>query len=126
MQHVVYGEEEQAEALIKKCPELLLYKATVFDYSGRKIIATAFQAALGAEDIFMCKMILNYMDNGEALAQFNEQLPNGLEAKYNFNAETVYDFTPILNAMINNSDYLEELIAEFRVSMTANNEIKSA
>lgn len=125
VQHVVYGEEEEAEAMIKACPELLYYRVEVVDYSGRTIIATAFQAALGAEDICMCTMILKYIDKEVAFEQFNEQFPNGLEVAYDFNAETVYDFTPIINAMINNSDNLEELIAELRVSMTANNEIKS-
>ena len=36
---------------------LLLYKCEVEDYSGRKIIATPFQAALGAEDERMWGMM---------------------------------------------------------------------
>jgi hypothetical protein len=65
----VHGEEEESEAIIKACPELLYYGAEVIDYSGRTIIATAFQAALGAEDMRMWEMMLPYfkcLEGGEA------------------------------------------------------------
>src|SRR5690606_12369806 len=73
VQYVVLGEEKKAKALVSECPELLFYKAEVKDYSDRTIIGTAWQAALGAEDVRMCQMLLPYFDaleEGEALRQF--------------------------------------------------------
>ena len=82
VQYVVLGEEEKAKTLVSECPELLFYKAEVEDYSGRTIIGTAWQAALGAEDLTMCEMLLpyfNFLEKGEALRQFDEQFSEGLE-----------------------------------------------
>lgn len=81
LQYVVYGDQDEAEKLIKAYPYLLLEKETVTDYSGRQIHGTALQLALGAEDVccphptygneeFMAEMILRYM----------RQLPKGQEA----------------------------------------------
>lgn len=49
--HVVRGEKEEAENLLKLFPSLLTVKGTVIDYSGRTIFGTALQIALGAEDV---------------------------------------------------------------------------
>jgi hypothetical protein len=65
--HVIHGQEKKAKAIIEKHPILLLYKGKVIDYSGRKIKGTAYQMALGAEDIEMAEMILGFL----------KQLPDG-------------------------------------------------
>jgi hypothetical protein len=60
MQHVVFGEQFQANIMIKANPRLLLKKNQARDYSGRMIIGTPFQAALGAEDERMWNMMVFY------------------------------------------------------------------
>ncbi len=82
LQHVVHGEQKEAEKLIQDNPELLLKKGRVTDYSGRMIEGTAFQMALGAEDVEMAKMIAHYLDQlnpDEKLKQYQEQFPEGWE-----------------------------------------------
>lgn len=49
--HIVYGEKEEAAAMLERNPKLLLNKATVTDGSGRKINGTAWQVAAGADDV---------------------------------------------------------------------------
>ena len=85
LQHVIYGEQEEAEAMLKAHPALLLKKGTVTDYSGRKIQGTALQLALGAEDAEMCEMLAPYfarLADGQAeyVKQYREQFPEN-EAK---------------------------------------------
>lgn len=89
--HVVHGEQNEAEAMIKREPRLLLEKRTIEDYSGRKIHGTALQIALGAEDISikeqqeaMVEMIMRYLkllpnSELEIAKQWNEQFPAGYE-----------------------------------------------
>jgi hypothetical protein len=117
VQCVVFGEEAEAKKLVSACPNLLYYKAKVKDYSGRTIIGTALQAALGAEDIRMCQMLLPYFEHlkeGEALNQFNEQFPHGLEAEDKSNKEQAYDFSPIVDAIIANEPIDEvEVMKQF-------------
>lgn len=48
--HVVRGKQDEAEAMIKTNPWLLLIKSKAVDYSGRTIVGTAFQFAIGAGD----------------------------------------------------------------------------
>lgn len=91
LQHVVYGEQAQAESILKIYPTLLLEKETVTDYSGRHIHGTALQIALGAEDVryhaddeCMVEMIQRYFDklpDGKQVmaAQIAEQFPEGWE-----------------------------------------------
>ncbi|HFD2232710.1 TPA: hypothetical protein ACF9YZ_002373 [Legionella pneumophila] len=55
-----------------------MIKAKAKDYSGRTILGTAFQAAIGAGDKPMWEMMLPYfagLEKGEALRQFHEQFP---------------------------------------------------
>jgi hypothetical protein len=60
LQYVVYGDEEKAKALLDRYPHFLFRIETVVDYSSRKIRGTAYQIALGAEDIEMVKMMQPY------------------------------------------------------------------
>jgi hypothetical protein len=95
LQHIIYGEQAQAEKILKDYPqmtqELLTTKLKVKDYSGRKIFGTALQLALGAEDvryhedeICMVEMLTPYiksLPDGEKIMaeQIAEQFPEGYE-----------------------------------------------
>src|SRR5688500_6820432 len=46
--YVILGEQDKANAMIKANPKWLLIQSKAVDYSGRTIIATPFQAAIGA------------------------------------------------------------------------------
>jgi hypothetical protein len=51
LRHVVRAELSEAKAVLERNPALVLYKGQVTDYSGRTIEGTAYQIALGAEDV---------------------------------------------------------------------------
>lgn len=77
---VIRGQEVAAEDILKKYPFLLLYKGTVADYSNRIINGTAYQMALGAEDVEMASMIRKFLVNlpngkQEMIKQQVEQFP---------------------------------------------------
>ena len=90
-QHIVYGEMDEAEKMIKANPQLLLMQGSVIDYSGRAIEGTPFQMALGAEDVAfqddeigMVEMIqqnLSMLDDGEKIIarQYRAQFPDDFE-----------------------------------------------
>lgn len=120
--HVVLGEQDKAEAMIKANPKLLSIKTSAIDYSGRTIIATAFQAAIGAGDKPMWEMILNYLEQGEALRQFNEQFPNGIEDDVSAEELKPY-YNNIASAIINDEDNGISAIEAFRKEITAKKEI---
>ena len=67
LEHVVFDEQKEAEAIIKKNIQILRYKARVQDYSfgesgdkHREIEGTAYQMALGAQNIAMAKHDTGY------------------------------------------------------------------
>jgi hypothetical protein len=49
--YAVRGKKDEVKAILDQNPSLVLYKGQVMDYSGRIIEGTAYQIALGAEDI---------------------------------------------------------------------------
>jgi hypothetical protein len=80
LEHVLKGEEAKAKTIIAANPKLLFIEADAQDFSGRTIIGSAFQAALGAEDVEMCEMMLPYIDElkggqDEKRRQYQEQFP---------------------------------------------------
>jgi len=80
LNHVIRGEQDLAEEIIKKQPELMFVKGTVKDFSKRTIKGSAFQYALGALDNGMWEMMEKYFDaiapeENHALAQSKEQFP---------------------------------------------------
>src|SRR3990167_5592697 len=95
LQHIVYGEQAEAEQLLKNNRDLhhllLTSEAKVEDYSGRIIKGTALRIALGAEDVHyheneicMVEMLVPYINslpNGEEemAKQIAEQFPDGYE-----------------------------------------------
>ncbi len=122
--HVVQGEQDKAQAMIEKNPELLLIRSEAKDYSGRTIIGAAFPAALGAGDKPMWEMMLPYfesLEQGEALRQFNEQFPNGIEETPA--SELKADYNVIALAIINDEDNGLSVIEGFRKKITSQKEI---
>ena len=68
LQCVAYGQQNEAEALLKvdvdRAQELLLADNRSFiDYSGRTFSCTAYEYAYWAKDSHMCRMLEKYMDN---------------------------------------------------------------
>ena len=126
LSHVVLGEQDKAKAMIKANPKLLLIRTKAVDYSGRTIIGTAFQGALGAGDKPMWNMMLPYLESlekGEALRQFHEQFPNGIED--DVLAEQLKDYYNALAlAIINHADHGQSAIEEFRQGITSQKEIE--
>jgi hypothetical protein len=116
--HVIRGEQAQADRMLKKLlkshlqlfPWLFEQKMMVTDYSGRRIEGTAFQLALGAEDVgiqeneeCMAEMLARYIrmdENGEAILarQYQEQFPEGWEAQAA--AESKEDFNALYNILV--------------------------
>jgi hypothetical protein len=124
VQHVVRGEQEQAEKMIAANPALLLVRSKAKDYSGRTIHGTAFQAALGAEDERMWEMMMPYFENlpeGVALKQFNQQFPDGIEDTPSKKLQPFYN--DLANAIINDEDNGLGAIEAFRIAITQNNHI---
>lgn len=129
--HVVKGEKDKALAMIKQNPGLLLIKSKAVDYSGRTIIGTAFQAAIGVGDKPMWEMMLPYfkkledkglIEQGEALRQFHEQFPNGIEDEVS--AEKLKDYyNAIALAIIHDEDHGHFVIEGFRKEITRQKEI---
>ncbi len=70
LKFIVSGEQEYAEKMIQKKPELLLYSGTVVDLSKRKFTQiTGLQYAMWALDWHMWKMIMKYIPKEAAAEQ---------------------------------------------------------
>lgn len=123
LKHIVLGEQKEAEALIKSHPKWLLSKSQAQDYSGKRIIATPFQAAIGAGDKPMWEMILRYLDPNRALKQFLAWFPNGIEEDTPA-IELQKDYNRIALAIIHDADGGASAIAGFREQLTAQKEIR--
>ncbi len=122
--HVVRGEQDEAQVMITEKPYLLLIRTEATDYSGRTIIGTAFQAAIGAGDKPMWEMMLPYfecLEQGEALRQFNEQFPNTIEDTPACELQAYYN--AIALAIIQNEDKGLFVIEQFRKEITSQNKI---
>lgn len=124
LNYVVRGEQDKAQALIARKPELLLIRIEAIDYSGRTIIGTAFQAAIGAGDKPMWEMMLPYFESlepGEALRQFHQQFPHGIEDTPASELKAYYN--AIALAIINDDDQGLKAIEGFRQEITSQKEI---
>lgn len=115
LQHVVLGEQTKACTMMKLNPGLLLIKSKALDYSGRMIIATPFQAAVGAGDKPMWEMMLPYIDPSDALRQFKEWFPGGISCTsiQELQAYQTY-YNVIALSIINDTDHGESAIETFR------------
>jgi hypothetical protein len=133
---VASGQEKQVEELLKAHPKLLLEAGLAKDYSGRKILGTAYQIALGAEDMDMCKMMEQYfallkdadghsIGEAEKKKQFETQFPDGkIESE-----PSDYDFSDLITAISNDNvannlpnDATEKAIKKFQKDFTPNSE----
>ncbi len=119
---VMHGEQDKAEEILKRRPELLLMSGTATDYSGRTFNTTAFRYALWALDTrYMCNMTLDCLPDspqGEAikqalLAQFKAHEQDGV--LYQLNGETIhekhYDFSPLIKALQTYVDHFNDWFA---------------
>ena len=75
LQHIAYGEQDEAEVLLQKDPELAqeLLRANNIaftDYSGRTFTCTAYEYAWWAKDAHMLKMLEKYIKRDEETRQF--------------------------------------------------------
>ena len=129
LNRVVKGKQKEAEEIIKANPTLLLSKGTAIDYSNRTIHGTAFQIALGAEDVryqpheeCMIEMIKRYLkqlpDGEEEIAiQIHEQFPDGWEKIEEKRVENDWNaLQKVVNAISNARpcDDCETELQEFR------------
>lgn len=129
LQHVVRGEQDQVEAMLKKNPFLLLETGIVEDYSfglnrnnHRRSKGTPLQLALAHDDDEMAAMITSYFNklpNGEELKQkqIAERFPAGWEEKEKARNKADLDalnkvFKAIADAK--EGDNYEEALTEFR------------
>lgn len=107
---VMHGEQDKAEEILKRHPELLEMTGEATDYSGRTFNTTAFRYALWALDTrYMCNMMLDclpYSPQGKAikqalLTQFKAHEQDGV--LYKLNGVTIhemhYDFSPLIEAL---------------------------
>ncbi len=110
LQHVIYGEEQQAKDLLDTYPGvrdlLLTGTAKVTDYSNRQFKKlTAFQLALCAWDNEMCDMLKPYMSEEERTNQYQAIFPEGHETYVkSTEMQQAFDFTAILNAIASSND----------------------
>ncbi|MFI4917944.1 MAG: hypothetical protein ACHP65_00145 [Legionellales bacterium] len=121
LKHVILGDEGYAQDMIEANPTLLFMKTSAQDYSGRTIIATPFQGAIGAGDTSMWKMMLPHLDIREALRQFREWFPNGIETTPAADLQAIYN--EIARAIINGDAQGRLAIEEFRQIITSPKEI---
>jgi hypothetical protein len=94
LQYVVEGQQAEAEALLKREPEIALKKSTVTDLSKREFKdITGFQYALWALDWHMWTMLLKYLPKERASVQFVEWEEKGTAYGKHFSLE------PLLKAL---------------------------
>ena len=100
---VAEGEQDQAEALIKKTPDLLLVPGKVTDLSGRTFEQiTAFQYALWAMDYHMWTMIQKYLPKAAQAEQFQQLESKGTDYGKH------YDIKPLTDALQHYIDNAEK------------------
>ncbi len=57
LQHVAYGQQVEAEAMLRADRSLLTEAGEFTDYSGRRFICSAYEYAYWAKDTHMCRML---------------------------------------------------------------------
>ncbi|HYF98256.1 MAG TPA: hypothetical protein VD770_04675 [Coxiellaceae bacterium] len=73
LQHVAYGQQDEAEAMLRTDPSLLTKSGEFTDYSGRSFICTAYEYAYWAKDTHMRRMLESFMDE-EAKSFLRERI----------------------------------------------------
>lgn len=102
LKHVVKGEQDKAEEVLKKIPGLALKKGTVMDLSQREFKnISGFQYALWALDWHMWRMLLKYIDKEEAAFQLRELEKKGTAYGKHFNLQPLIE---ALNTYVRNQE----------------------
>ena len=111
LRFVVRGEQEKADGLLSKHPELLLKRGTITDYSGRTFKnITAYEYAYWALDTHMCRMLERHMDANTATIMHQRCLDidkNGLTYEQRgvvIEHSRHFDLTPLKSAL---QDYVD-------------------
>jgi hypothetical protein len=92
LQFVAEGEQDKAETLIQKDPNLLLHAGTVTDLSGREFKSiTAFQYALWAMDWHMWTMIKKYLLQEAQVEQWQALESKGTAHGKHFSLQELMD-----------------------------------
>jgi hypothetical protein len=106
LQAVAHGNQDEAELLLKKNPQLMIRQDMVTDYSGRAFHCSAYEYAYWAKDTHMCRMLEKHMDEktkATMLTRCDTIDKHGL--KYSQNGTEYctshFDFTPLKEALQN-------------------------
>jgi hypothetical protein len=111
LEFVAQGEQDKAEALIKKCPQLLIVRTSITDWTGRTFKSiSAWEYALWALDTrYMCDMMLKSIPNDKRgmflkdnlLSQYDSLEKNGVT--YELESKTItqshFSFEPLISAL---------------------------
>ena len=102
LDHVMRGEQNEAENMIKANPQLLNHKGAGKEFhNGREFKSiTPFQYALWALDWYMWDMMMKHIDHSQARSQLEELESRGTEHGKQFNG-----FDRLINAY---QDYLDK------------------
>ena len=66
LQHVAYGQQTGAEAMLRADRSLLAESGEFTDYSGRRFICSAYEYAYWAKDTHMCRMLAQVDEEGKS------------------------------------------------------------
>ncbi len=134
LHYVVRGDEDRAKAMIEANPELLLYKSKAEDYSGRTIIGTPFQAAIGAGDALMWEMMIPYfnkLQSDRVITSAQEVMKQQYEQQFSVDwkrtesKESLKAYYEGLADMIaQGSDVCDQALRAFRANLTRQKEIR--
>ncbi len=131
------NENKVRETLKKASPlarqKLLTTPFEVINYSGRRIYGTALQIALGADDVNLAKILMNYMDklpDGDIIKQkqIKEQFPEGyakeIEQQANDSLKALLKLFDIIRHSNNENDW-EIALGQFKNSIKPQTVIKN-
>ncbi|MGC1182060.1 hypothetical protein [Legionella sp.] len=104
LNHVLLGQQKEAEAMIKMNPKLQLMKSIATDYSGRTFNCTAYEYAYWAKDTHMCRMLERHMDEetkADMLVRIDANDTAGLSYQQNSaeHRSAHFDLAPLKTAL---------------------------
>lgn len=110
LEAVAHGNQDEAERMLEKNPNLMISHDSVTDYSGRTFNCSAYEYAYWAKDTHMCRMLELHMDENtkaqmlnycEAIEEYGlKYRQNGTEYRTSH-----FDFSQLEKAM---EDYLHD------------------
>ena len=81
LQHVAYGQQAEAEAMLSADRSLLTESGEFTDYSGRRFICSAYEYAYWAKDTHMCRMLAQV--DAEGRSHLDEETKTILRERIN-------------------------------------------